>query len=77
MRDGITLAKLGHPVVVFVLDIFERAARAQAAVLGVPDLELYVYPHQKSGDPESAEVAKANQAAAEFQRLLSSPEGPP
>lgn len=73
MRDGINLAKLGHPVVVFVHDNFERAARAQAKVLGVPDLEICVYPQFKPGDDESSELSKANLAAEEFPALLTRP----
>ena len=70
MRDGITLTKAGHPVVVFVYDNFERAARAQARGLGIPDLRIFVYPQYKPGDPLSPEVAKALKAAAEFPALL-------
>ena len=73
MRDGIILAKAGHPVVVFVYDNFERAARAQARGLGLPDLRIYVYPQYKPGDPLPPEAAKALQAAAEFPRLLETP----
>jgi hypothetical protein len=70
VRDGISLAKAGHPVVVFVYDNFERAARAQARGLGVPDLRIYVYPQYKPGDPLPPETEKALQAAVEFPRLL-------
>jgi hypothetical protein len=73
VRDGITLAKLGHPAVVFVHDNFERAARAQAAMLGVPDLEICVYPQFKPGDPPSGEPDKAARAAVDFQSLLTGP----
>lgn len=71
MRDGISLSKAGHPVVVFVYDNFERAARAQAKGLGVPDLRLYVYPQYKPGDVSAAEEeSKAATAAKEFPKLL-------
>ncbi len=73
MRDGITLAKAGLPVVVFVYDNFERAARAQARGLGLPDLRIYVYPQYKPGEPLPPEAAKALKAAAEFPRLLQTP----
>lgn len=70
MRDGITLAKAGHPVVVFVHDNFERAARAQAAALGVSDLRIYVYPHYEPGDDLALEVDKALKAVEDFPKLL-------
>ncbi|MBI3067809.1 MAG: hypothetical protein HYY79_02685 [Betaproteobacteria bacterium] len=70
MRDGITLSRAGHPVVVFVHDNFERAARAQAAGLRLPDLRIYVYPQYKPGDPLSLEAGKAVRAVEEFPKLL-------
>ena len=70
MRDGIALTKAGHPVVVFVHDNFERAARAQAAALGVADLRIYAYPHYEPGDDLAREVDKALRAADEFPKLL-------
>jgi hypothetical protein len=70
VRDGITLTKAGHPVVVFVHDNFERAARAQAAALGVPDLRIYAYPHYEPGDDLALEVDKALRAVTEFPKLL-------
>lgn len=71
MRDGIALARAGHPVVVFVQDHFERAARAQAKKLGVSDLRIYVYPqYQPGGVSAVLEEEKAVKAAAEFPRLL-------
>ena len=71
MRDGINLMKAGHPVVVFVYDNFERAARAQAKGLGAADLRIYVYPQYKPGGVSSVlEEQKAAQAAEEFPQLL-------
>lgn len=71
MRDGITLTRTGHPVVVFVQDHFERAARAQAKKLGVPDLRIYVYPqYQPGGVSPVLEEKKAVKAAVEFPALL-------
>ena len=55
---------------VFVHDFFERAARAQAAALGMPELELYVYPQHKAGDYEAEEAAKGVNAARNLRRLL-------
>ena len=70
MRDGIALTKAGHPVVVLVHDNFERAARAQAAALGVPDLRLLVFQHYEPGDDPALEVDKATRAVGELPGLL-------
>ena len=71
MRDGINLTKAGHPVIVFVYHHFERAARAQAKGLGVPDLRLYVYQQYTPGaDSLKHEEEKAVIAAAEFGKML-------
>jgi hypothetical protein len=64
VRDGINIIKTGRPVVVFVQDRFEAAARAQAKALGVPGLKMYVYPQYKpGGDSVALEEAKAAMAA--------------
>jgi hypothetical protein len=70
VRDGIALARAGHPVIVFVHDRFEQAARAQAAGLRVKDLRIYVYPQYKPGDQLADEAKKAMQAVEEFPKLL-------
>jgi hypothetical protein len=63
VRDGIFFTRAGHPTLVFVHDFFERAARAQARALGMPELNVYVYPQHKSGDYEAEEAAKGVRAA--------------
>lgn len=70
-QGGINLTKAGLPVMVFVYDNFERAARAQAKGLGVPDLRFYVYPQYTPG-PDSLrdEESKASQAATDFAQLF-------
>ena len=70
MRDGIFLTKAGHPTIVFVNDFFEKAARAQARALGLPELKIFVYPQQKAGDFEAEEAVKGRQAAHELRRML-------
>ena len=70
MRDGIALSRAGHPVVVFVHDNFDRAARAQAAVLRIADLKIYVYPQYQRDAPPSREAEKAVQAVKEIPKLL-------
>ena len=71
MRDAVNVSKNGRPVVLFVYNHFERAARVQAKGLGAPDLKVYVFPQYKPGEalaPEEAE--KAVKAAEEFSQLL-------
>ena len=70
MRDGIALLSAGHPTLVYVHDVFERAARVQAKALGMPDLRIYVYPQNRSGEPDEVEVEKAAQAAEELEQNL-------
>ena len=71
MRDGIQVLKAGRPVIVFAYDRFERAARAQAAGLGVADLLLYVYPQFAVANlSATVEEEKALIAAKEFPKLL-------
>ena len=63
--------KAGKPVVVFTHDRFERAARAQAAGLGMADLRLYVYPQFEVANLQSSvEEEKALKAMEEFPKLI-------
>lgn len=71
MRDGVFLTKSGHPTIVFVHDFFEKAARAQAQAMGLPELKIYVFPQHKAGDFEPEEAVKGAHAAHELQRFLS------
>ncbi len=70
MRDGIVLTKAGHPTVVFVHDFFEKAARAQATALGMPELKIYVYPQHKAGEFAAGEIVKGVRAARELPNWL-------
>ena len=71
MRDGIEVQKAGKPAIVFTYDRFERAARAQATGLGLPDLRLYVYPQFAVANlSDSVEREKALKATEEFPKLL-------
>jgi hypothetical protein len=49
----------GLPV---VWDTFEEAARQQARLQGVPDLELVVIPHRRGGETAEDQVRKAEAA---------------
>ena len=71
MRDGIAVSKAGKPAIVFTYDRFERAARAQAAGLGLPDLRLYVYPQFDVAKlSDAVEEQKALKAVDEFPKLI-------
>jgi hypothetical protein len=70
VRDGIFFTRSGHPTLVFVHDFFERAARAQAAALGMPELNIYVYPQHKAGDYDADEAAKGVKAARDLPTRL-------
>ncbi len=65
------MMRAGRQAVVFVNPAFERAARTQAKVAGVPELKIYVYPQYKPGSFDHAvEAEKARRAAAEFPALF-------
>lgn len=71
MRDGVNLQKAGHPVIVYVNDPFERAARAQARGLREADLRIYSFSqHKPAPGSEAGEDAKAVKAASEVSTIL-------
>lgn len=70
MRDGIFFTRAGLPTVVFVHDFFEAAARAGAKALGLPALEIYVYPQHKARAGDAEEIAKGIKAAHDLPQLL-------
>ncbi len=70
MRDGIALKSAGHPALVLVHEVFERAAHAQAAALGMPDLRIYVFPQQLTGESDEIEAEKGARAAAALESSL-------
>ena len=47
MHDAVALEKQGIPTTVVVHDTFERAARTQAQIMGLPDLPLAVMPRPR------------------------------
>jgi hypothetical protein len=61
VSDGYWISKLGRPVVVIVQQIFERAAKTQARILGAADLPVCAYPATPPGadiEPVGAELAQ-------------------
>jgi len=70
VRDGVAIFKAGHPVVVVVQTSFENAARAQAKIQGVPNLNLLVIPHVNVNLPKAEQaVAEAEMAQIATQQL--------
>ncbi|HXG15388.1 MAG TPA: hypothetical protein VNK50_04020 [Calidithermus sp.] len=73
MLDAAALEKRGVHTVTIVWDNFETAARTQARLQGVPDLELVVVPHRRGGETEEDQRRKAEAAlSAVAARLVES-----
>ena len=62
MLDAAALEKRGIHTVTIVWDNFEKAARMQARLQGVTDLELVVVPHRKGGETDDDQRRKAEAA---------------
>jgi hypothetical protein len=60
--DAAALEKRGVHTVTIVWDNFETAARTQARLQDVPDLELVVVPHRKGGETAEDQRRKAEAA---------------
>jgi len=62
VRDAVELERRGKPTITIAHDKFERAARAHARSLGMPDLPLLVEPAPKGGNlsSDAPQVARAN-----------------
>jgi hypothetical protein len=60
--DAAALEKKGLHTVTIVWDNFENAARMQARLQSVPDLELLVVPHRKGGETADDQRRKAADA---------------
>jgi len=60
--DAAALEKRGLHTVTIVWDNFETAARTQARLQDVPDLQLVVVPHRKGGETADDQRRKAEQA---------------
>ncbi len=61
MWDAINLEKQGVAAVAVVHDVFEKAAKAQAVALGMPDIRMVVYPQPELSDVESSAPDAARQ----------------
>lgn len=62
MLDAVALERRGIHTVTVVWDNFEAAARTQARLQGMPDLELVVIPHRKGGETADDQRRKAEAA---------------
>ncbi len=62
MLDAAALEKRGLHTVTIVWDNFETAARTQARLQNLTDLELVVVPHRKGGETADDQRLKAEQA---------------
>jgi hypothetical protein len=58
VRDGVNLERSGVPAIVISHNVFEKAAKAQANALGIPDLRILVY-SQPKGEQEEVEGGKS------------------
>ena len=71
MLDAAALERRGIHTVTIVWDNFEQAARTQARLQEVPDLELVVVPHRKGGETADDRTLRADEAlAAVIARLV-------
>lgn len=59
MLDAVALEKKGIHTVTIVWDNFENAARTQARLQDVSDLELVIVPHRKGGETADDQRRKA------------------
>ena len=70
MHDSIRLESLGIPTVPVATDVFQTAARAQASVLGRPDLDAVYVPHPIQDQNAEEIAARAETVVAELAARL-------
>ncbi len=73
MLDAAALEKRGIHTVTIVWDNFEAAARTQARLQDVPDLQLAVIAHRKGGETADDQRRKAEQALPAVLGMLVEP----
>jgi hypothetical protein len=71
--DAVGLERRGMHTVTVVWDNFEAAARTQARLQAVPDLELAVVPHRKGGETADDQRRKAETVLPEVVARLCRP----
>ncbi len=73
MLDAVALERKDRHTVTIVWDNFEAAARTQAALQGVSDLDVVVVPHRKGGETADDQRRKAEAALSEIVARLVEP----
>jgi hypothetical protein len=71
--DAVALERRGIHTVTVVWDNFEAAARTQARLQAMPDLELVVIPHRKGGETAEDQRRKADAALPALVARLCAP----
>ena len=66
MLDSAALEKLGIHTVTLVWDNFEKAARTQARLQKVPDLEMVILPYRKGVETDEDQRRKAEAALTDI-----------
>lgn len=70
MLDSIALERRGVPTVLFVTEVFEAAARAQAVLAGMPELPIVVIPHRVGWQSQAEIRTGAERALPELLERL-------
>ena len=73
MLDAAALEKKGVHTVTIVWDNFVNAARTQARLQALPDMELVIVPHRKGGETADDQRRKAEHALPEIVGKLVQP----
>jgi hypothetical protein len=68
--DAIRLEQEGIPTVVVVHDVFEEAARRQAASGGIPDLRMIVFPQPPPQEDDDHARASAEVVARSLEKAV-------
>lgn len=75
MHDTVRLEQRGVPTAVVVTAAFLEEAEVQRAALGADDLDPVVITHPLSTLSEEGIEDRAREAAAQFERVLTRPDG--
>jgi hypothetical protein len=70
VRDGITIAREGIPVVVLVTTQFVDQATFVARAYGMPDVPIVVLPHPAAGHGDATLAAMARSATPQIAERL-------
>ncbi len=73
MLDAVALERKDRHTVTIVWDSFETAARTQATLQGLDDLDLVIVPHRRGGETADDQRRKAEAALPEIVARLVQP----